>query len=99
MNGVAVSGFRGGILANSNSRLTIENSSITGNTTTAQGAGLYIASGATVTMLNSTIANNKGASALYIAGTANLLNVTVAGNDATGIQLESTGTLNAVNSK
>ena len=83
--------------------LTLNNSYLTGNTTPAQGGGLYNAAGASLTVTGSTLAGNTATGdggGLSNDGTATLTNTTVSGNTSNGsgggIVNRGTITLNAV---
>lgn len=95
-NRVSGSGRGGGIFVNQRTAVTVTNSTITGNTAGASGmgGGIYVSSGSTLaaggtlTLLNSTVANNQTAGAgggLWVGATraqVRLANSIVAGNTA-----------------
>ena len=74
----------------------INNCTISGNTASGNGGGIYNAG--TTTLLNSTVANNTATSGggIYNLGTLTAVNTTIAGNSGGGVA--GTGTFNLSNS-
>jgi parallel beta-helix repeat protein len=88
-------GFGGGIFAvgsGANTVLTVTNTTLSGNTASNQGGGIWSGNDATVTITNSTIFGNQAVSAdgtnglgggiMRTSGTINITNSTIAGNTA-----------------
>lgn len=105
-NAPGVSGFGAGLYAQTGA-LTLTNSRVRNNTTSASGGGLYIQPGGSLTLTNSRVENNTGASGGGIdvgsGATALISNSTISGNTATepsvgGGGIENLGTLTLVNS-
>jgi predicted GH43/DUF377 family glycosyl hydrolase len=69
----------GGVLASES--VTITNSRITGNQVNQGASGVRVGEGA-LTMINTLVADNRGAEGMHLNGSASLTNVTVAGNAA-----------------
>lgn len=83
-NGNNPLGNGGGIVVRSNARLTIDNSTISGNSSNFRGAGIYNNQG-TVNITNSIISNNtagNGGGIFNAQGTINITNSTIANNSA-----------------
>jgi hypothetical protein len=87
---VAFGNVAGGILNNTGANLTVERSTISGNTAGTIGGAIYNSDSATVTITNSTIAGNTANTAgsnwegggVYTDGTVTILNSTVVNNRA-----------------
>src|SRR5207237_6539926 len=76
----------GGAIAMTTGTIVINNSTISGNTGSTDGGGVYV-NGGTLTLLNDTIANNtatagQGGGLRVVSGTANVRNTIIAGNTA-----------------
>jgi uncharacterized repeat protein (TIGR01451 family) len=104
-NGNGGAGFGGGILYGSSSTLTVNNSTISGNSA-AGGAGISNSAGGTLTVTNSTISVNPagtlgGGGIFSGSGVLNVTNSTIAGNSASdggGGGISSGGTATIANS-
>ena len=87
VNGTDTSDVGGGIKNGGNgpATMTINNSTVTGNTAD-RGGGIFNAGSTTLFLNNSTISDNTagGGGGITIYGTATLTNVTISGNTATG---------------
>jgi trimeric autotransporter adhesin len=92
--------FGGGVIAdNFDDRTTFSRSSITNNTVTADGAGIYVDGTSVVSLQRSTVAGNRAtfeAGGVYIEGTLKVNRSTVSGNraqdgDAGAIYVENGG--------
>ena len=101
LNNTQITGNASGIHAAAGANVSLEGSAINGNGAAGtEGAGVYVEDGATVTLFNTTVTGNNGSSALYAGAdsTLNLINATIAGNEATGVKTAAGSKLNAVNS-
>ena len=101
LNNTQITGNASGIHAAAGADVSLEGSAINGNGTAGtEGAGVHVEDGAVVTLFNTTVTGNNGSSALYAGanGTLNLINTTIAGNEATGVKTAAGSKLNAVNS-
>uniref|UniRef100_UPI0016451BA7 right-handed parallel beta-helix repeat-containing protein n=1 Tax=Falsiphaeobacter marinintestinus TaxID=1492905 RepID=UPI0016451BA7 len=87
--------------------VTLTSSTISGNTATYQGGGIYNRSGGTATLTNSTLSGNEatnyGGGGMINRGTATLTNSTISGNSASGPYgygggLQNSGTATLTNS-
>ncbi|NEO85775.1 MAG: DUF4347 domain-containing protein [Spirulina sp. SIO3F2] len=99
-----VSNRGGGIYSRGGGTVTVTNSTISGNSTSDRGGGLFARgrSGGTITFFNSTIANNTanrdGGGIFRNASTVNLTNTIVATNVANRSGNDLSGTFNTVES-
>ena len=101
LNNTQITGNASGIHAAAGAKVSLEGSAINGNGTAGtEGAGVRVEDGAVVTLFNTTVTGNNGSSALYAGAnsTLNLINTTIAGNEATGVKTAAGSKLNAVNS-
>ena len=101
LNNTQITGNASGIHAAAGANVSLEGSAINGNGAAGtEGAGVYVEDGAVVTLFNTTVTGNNGSSALYAGAnsTLNLINTTIAGNEATGVKTAAGSKLNAVNS-